>query len=65
MLKKHFLKFFTLGRLLYVKECNWEEKAHEVEHKIKTIILDHLQVLSKMFGKCFPESLHQDLKNKI
>ena len=48
-----------------MKECNWKEKISEVDCKIKTIILDHLQLLIENFSRDFPESLCQNSVNEI
>ena len=48
-----------------MKEYNWEEKRPKLESRIKTIILDHLQLLSKNFGKYFSQSLNQNLENEM
>ena len=61
--KNNFSNFPHLEN--YMKECNWEEKRPELESRIKTIILDHLQLLSENFEKYFPQSLHQSLENKM
>ena len=49
----------------YMKECNWKEKRPELERRIKTTILKHLQLPNKNFGKYFPQSLHQSLENDM
>ena len=63
ILKGNFLNFLHLEN--YIKDCNWENKAPELENRIKIIILDHLQLLSENFEKYFPQKLHQDLENDI
>ena len=49
----------------YMKECNWEDNAPELENRITTIILDHLQLLSENFEMYFPTKLHQDLEKEM
>ena len=61
--KSNFSNFPYLEN--YMKECNWEEERPELESRIKTTILDHLQLLSENFEKYFPQSLHQSLENKM
>ena len=46
--KSNFSNFLLLEN--YMKESNWEERR-ELESRIKTIILDHLQLLSENFGR--------------
>ena len=48
ILKGNFSNFPPLEN--YMKECNWEEKRPELERRIKTTILEHLQLLSENFG---------------
>ena len=49
----------------YMKECNWEDNAPELENRITTIILDHLQLLNENFEMYFPTKLHQDLEKEM
>ena len=63
ILKGNFSYFLHLEN--YIKDCNWENKAPKLENRMKTIILDHLQLLSENFEKCFPRKLHQDLENDM
>ena len=49
----------------YTKNYNWKEKRPKLESRIKTIVLDHLQLLSENFGKYFSQSLNQNLENMM
>ena len=48
-----------------MKECNWEDNAPELENRITTIILDHLQLLSENVEMYCPPKLHQDLEKEM
>ena len=52
--KSQFLIFPHLEK--YIKDCKWENKAPELENRMKTILLDHLQLVSENFKKYFPQN---------
>ena len=51
ILKGNFLNFPHFRN--YIKYCSWENKAPELENRMKTTILDHLQLLSENLEKYF------------
>ena len=63
ILKGNFSNFWHLEN--YVKDCNWENKAPELANRMKTVTLNHLQLLTENFEKYFQQKLHQNLKNDL
>lgn len=49
----------------FLKECEWEEKQLDLEKRLKDIISDHLQLLSKHFETYFPQKHLQNLENQM